>query len=343
MLNAEGDAVARFEYAPYGDGRTEGTAAAEVAYRYTGHRYDDGQAIYETPYRGYDPTVGRFLSVDPDRETASPYAYVTNNPVLYKDPIGKGRVGTVITPQVKGLAADLIAQTREFDSTTRFYSKFEDPIVVDFLKKFAKLYDSYRGMYDQFAHRIMQKGDAHSLARTFFDLGRAAPDLPRVKAEQRDSIKSSMEEFGRLLDRYQEFKARRAQLFEEVGSNWTAYYRSSRALEVMKDPTESSANVTKGFGNCSYVALCIAGRIAVADPEVNVEVFESGKGIDHTFVVVGRDPSTDASKPLSWNKDAHIVDGWHGYLDPAHDIYAKGINTKSFAIDASPVLSFTFD
>lgn len=37
----------------------------------------------------YDPALGRFTQIDPiDKEDLSPYAWVTNNPLLYADPLG---------------------------------------------------------------------------------------------------------------------------------------------------------------------------------------------------------------------------------------------------------------
>ena len=59
-----------------------------MRYRYTGHPYDESQRLYETPARSYDPTLGRFLSVDPRRQDASPYVYAGNNPVGFLDPTG---------------------------------------------------------------------------------------------------------------------------------------------------------------------------------------------------------------------------------------------------------------
>ena len=88
VLDANGNPVARSEYGPHG----ETTAAAEVRYRYTGHPWDEAEGVYETPARGYDPTLGRFLSVDPQRVGASPYVYAGHNPVGDVDPTGGGKV-----------------------------------------------------------------------------------------------------------------------------------------------------------------------------------------------------------------------------------------------------------
>ncbi len=91
-LDADGNAVARFEYGPHGETATSGVAAAEARYRYTGHPYDESQGLYQTPARGYDPATGRFLSVDPRRQEASPYVYAGNNPVGFVDPTGGVKV-----------------------------------------------------------------------------------------------------------------------------------------------------------------------------------------------------------------------------------------------------------
>ncbi len=88
VVGADDNVVAHFEYGPHGETAESGVAAPEARYRYTGHAYDEEQGVYETPARGYDPTLGRFLSVDPQRQDASPYAYAGNNPVGFLDPTG---------------------------------------------------------------------------------------------------------------------------------------------------------------------------------------------------------------------------------------------------------------
>ncbi len=116
VVGADGNAVAHFEYGPHGETAAAGTAAAEVRYRYTGHPYDESQGLYQTPARGYDPTLGRFLSVDPQRQDASPYVYAGNNPVGLVDPTGGGGVPFFIQ---SGFKVDANDRSPEADDIAR--------------------------------------------------------------------------------------------------------------------------------------------------------------------------------------------------------------------------------
>jgi RHS repeat-associated protein len=59
--------------------------------------YNDGSELnttsgwYETFFRGYDATLGRFMQIDPraaETHTMSPYQYANGNPALFNDPYG---------------------------------------------------------------------------------------------------------------------------------------------------------------------------------------------------------------------------------------------------------------
>ena len=84
-IGASGDAAVHHEYAPYGNTPSNGG-------RYAGHPYDARQVVYQTPSRQYDPSGGRFLSMDPQRQGASPYIYAGSDPIDYLDPSGTAYV-----------------------------------------------------------------------------------------------------------------------------------------------------------------------------------------------------------------------------------------------------------
>lgn len=60
---------------------------------YTGQQYDQGTGQYYLRARYYNPVVGRFLQEDTYRgDGLNLYAYCANNPVMYYDPSGHGKI-----------------------------------------------------------------------------------------------------------------------------------------------------------------------------------------------------------------------------------------------------------
>jgi RHS repeat-associated protein len=86
ITNSTGALVLRNNNAPYGeDAASEGKA--EVKYKFT-DKEKDGTGLYYFGARFYDPEVGRFISVDPNKDGMNWYSYCGNNPVKYVDPTG---------------------------------------------------------------------------------------------------------------------------------------------------------------------------------------------------------------------------------------------------------------
>jgi len=62
-------------------------------YKFTGQEQDEDLYYYGARY--YDPSISRFISVDPMYSSdISPYAYVGNNPLKYVDPNGKAQLNS---------------------------------------------------------------------------------------------------------------------------------------------------------------------------------------------------------------------------------------------------------
>jgi len=92
--NSAGTVIETSEYEPYG--RLSNRANDDRA-GYTGHVMDSASGLTYMQQRYYDPTVGRFLSVDPVTAYSNPvgafnrYWYADDNPYKFVDPDGRQR------------------------------------------------------------------------------------------------------------------------------------------------------------------------------------------------------------------------------------------------------------
>jgi RHS repeat-associated protein len=104
VINSSGTVRDKHKYQAFGgsDGASVGLGQA---YRYTGKPLDEELDLdwYCYGARYYDPSIGRFPSIDPLHGKSpgwSPYGYCMNNPLRYIDPNGGYRIRTDPTRQV---------------------------------------------------------------------------------------------------------------------------------------------------------------------------------------------------------------------------------------------------
>jgi len=88
FTNASAQTVATYVYDSFGN--TTATEGISNSFRYTGREDDSVRGLYYYRARYYDPSIGRFISEDPIgfRGGRNFYAYVGNNPILFRDPSG---------------------------------------------------------------------------------------------------------------------------------------------------------------------------------------------------------------------------------------------------------------
>ncbi|MEU6070210.1 polymorphic toxin-type HINT domain-containing protein [Streptomyces sp. NPDC047082] len=87
--------VARQQYTPYGQPRASANSTTwpDPTHSYLGAPQDSSTGYTDVGARKYDPSLGRFISVDPILEATSPqqlggYTYAADNPVTSADPSG---------------------------------------------------------------------------------------------------------------------------------------------------------------------------------------------------------------------------------------------------------------
>ena len=86
LTDATGAAVGRVRYSAFGVPQSSGVT--ENAVSFTGHQFDAATGLVYARARYYDPTLGRFLSQDPE-PAINPYVYASNAPVDKVDPTGR--------------------------------------------------------------------------------------------------------------------------------------------------------------------------------------------------------------------------------------------------------------
>jgi RHS repeat-associated protein len=93
------------EYYPFGaTSFRAANAATDVSskrYRYTGHERDEVTGLYYCRARYYLAWLGKWTSPDPAGlvDGSNLYEYVSNNPIVYKDPNGLQQVGNDLAPR----------------------------------------------------------------------------------------------------------------------------------------------------------------------------------------------------------------------------------------------------
>jgi RHS repeat-associated protein len=86
-------------YRPYGDRLVQSTAARGNQLWFAGKPFDAETGLSYAGARYYDPTLGRFMGIDPMQATETNlhsfnrYAYASNNPLRYVDPTGMWSLG----------------------------------------------------------------------------------------------------------------------------------------------------------------------------------------------------------------------------------------------------------
>jgi RHS repeat-associated protein len=122
--DASGNITARFDYTPYGVA-VASMSPAPNGPGYTGHVNDPDTGFVYMQARYYDPSTGRFLSIDPvgpspgNLFNLNRYDYANNNPINHTDPDGRCADGASCDQMVQSYGAWANANPEEADKIGR--------------------------------------------------------------------------------------------------------------------------------------------------------------------------------------------------------------------------------
>jgi len=109
LTDATGAAVGHVRYSAFGVPQSSGVTENTVSF--TGHQFDAATGLFYARARYYDPTVGRFLSQDPEW-AVNPYVYAFNAPLTFTDPTGRAAAIEDEINRIKGQLANLRASNK---------------------------------------------------------------------------------------------------------------------------------------------------------------------------------------------------------------------------------------
>jgi RHS repeat-associated protein len=96
LLNDAGNQTGKHRYLPFGDEKPVLAQGSSNTLQFTGHERDAESGLDYMMARYYSSSLGRFMAVDPGRDTKledpqswNKYTYVRNNPLKFTDPDGK--------------------------------------------------------------------------------------------------------------------------------------------------------------------------------------------------------------------------------------------------------------
>jgi len=155
---------------------------------YTGFIYDQVLNIYFAQARMYDPSIRRFMAVDPVRgnifnpQLMVAYTFVLNNPLRWVDPLG---LSPLTTDEIERLARDLggavswrddvMTISGNNDSARFNYGDFYNANRLDFL-----LRDLLGDMCDDEWHDFVDSGGTAAVLRALFDARNIHEELASI-------------------------------------------------------------------------------------------------------------------------------------------------------------------
>ncbi|EDN71851.1 conserved hypothetical protein [Beggiatoa sp. SS] len=151
LIDSQGNVVWAAVYEAFGKARVD-VNLVENHLRFAGQYFDSETRLHYNYYRYYEPTIGRYLRVDPI-PSVNQYAYVSGNPLSYVDPFGLEK--EIMMDQLFDLFDEMAALDLAFDYP-KFGCEARTHIMVQ--KMLEQGYQPYKVWLINFHNKLSVKG-----------------------------------------------------------------------------------------------------------------------------------------------------------------------------------------
>jgi len=143
VTNEQGKRTVLYEYRAFGE-ELKKLGTGDAKYTYGGKEYDKENSLLYFNARYMDPTIGRFINVDPVQSGMNWYVYANNNPLNRVDPTGLKDKEVKIDP---GFVLSSIFGTDYMKNNKKYNAIFEidkkDSNIEKSVNKYANTIDNF--------------------------------------------------------------------------------------------------------------------------------------------------------------------------------------------------------
>jgi RHS repeat-associated protein len=307
--------VQRRRQDPYGNSRGTAPSAWPGQRGFVGGTEDPSTGLVHLGAREYDPTLGRFISVDPqldleDPATLNGYSYSNNNPVTFTDPDGLWW-GSDLVSGIKNVAKTV---TKRVVNTVKQAVKVVSPVVKWVKDRTTDTLSAVKS-FVQKTVQITKK-----IVKTVKEVVKVAVKVVKKVAKVAKKVVAKVKQAAKAVAKVAKAVAHKAASVAVKAATWVHENRGQILAFVAETAlTVAIGAVTGGVGALAFrgamTALRMASSVKRFEGVANVarKAWKVGDDI-YQKTRAGREPSWNTVRSRFWKNEAN---------DPKHGFWTK--------------------
>ncbi|VVM23695.1 hypothetical protein BSPWISOXPB_2342 [uncultured Gammaproteobacteria bacterium] len=296
-------------YYPYGGtaiiASKDKTQAQQKRYRYTGKERDDSNGLCYYGARYLAPWLARWISPDSAGvvDGLNLYAYVSNNPLKYRDLTGhvktiagQKNIEEGAVSRMNNVLAELL--------NLKKYTKTKEEASLDLKIEKTKVMQQAILQLD-----IFKKLGALQSSSRFIDAGACNNEVEEKIGELRNDV-----------EKY-------------IPSRTIFNIRAIIQFNLSDKYKDLVLNKHK-VANCAECSTIMLGELSKKYLDMTVELISNPQA-NHAFNLINRDQSTSIFKPEEWNEDVLVVDAWMRTVHTKKEFIFENFRLNYYSLDVN--------